>query len=64
MSQLKKIMAHYYAKYVHSEYVSSNLIAFVFFYLIRFIELGQKYRNTFIGFLVQTKTLKSAFEIN
>ena len=26
--------------------------------------LGQKYKNIFVGFLVQMKTLKFAFEIN
>ena len=28
------------------------------------MKLGQKYKNIFVGFLVQTKTLKFAFEIN
>jgi hypothetical protein len=29
-----------------------------------FLKLGQKYKNIFVGFLVQMKTLKFAFEIN
>ena len=29
-----------------------------------FLKLGQKYKNIFVGFLVQIKTLKFASEIN
>ena len=29
-----------------------------------FLKLGQKYKNIFIGFLVQMKSLEFAFEIN
>ena len=29
-----------------------------------FLKLGQKYKNIFVSFLVQMKTLKFAFEIN
>ena len=29
-----------------------------------FLRLGQKYKNIFVGFLVQMKTFVSAFEIN
>ena len=35
-----------------------------FFYLTHFRELGQKYKNIFVRFLVQMKTSKFAFEIN
>ena len=34
------------------------------FYLTHFRELGQKYKNIFVQFLVQMKTSKFAFEIN
>ena len=34
-----------------------------FFDLTSFYRLGQKYKNIFIRFLVQMKTLKFAFEI-
>ena len=36
----------------------------MFFHLTQFRELGQKYRNIFVRFLVQMKTLNFAFEIN
>ena len=36
----------------------------LFFDLTHFRELGQRYRNFFVSFLVQMKTFKSAFEIN
>ena len=36
----------------------------LFFDLTHFRELGQKYKIIFVGFLVQMKTFKSAFEIN
>ena len=36
----------------------------LFFHLTHFRELGQKYRNNFVRFLVQLKTLNFAFEIN
>ena len=35
-----------------------------FFDLTSFYRLGQKYKNIFVHFLVQMKTLKSPFEIN
>ena len=35
-----------------------------FFDLTSFYRLGQKYKNIFVRFLVQMKTLKSPFEIN
>ena len=47
-----------------SDYVSSNMILCLFFHLTHFRELGQKYRNIFVLFLVQMKTLNFAFEIN
>ena len=47
------------------DYVSSNMIiCLCFFHLTHFRELGQKYRNIFVLFLVQMKTLNFAFEIN
>ena len=36
----------------------------LFFYLTSFYRLGQKYKNIFVHFLVQMKTLKSPFEIH
>ena len=36
----------------------------LFFHLTHFRELGQKYKNIFVQFLVQMKTLNFAFEIN
>ena len=42
-------------------------VAFLCFYLFLgffFLKLEQKYKNIFVGFLVQMKTLKFAFEIN
>ena len=48
-----------------SNYVSFNvIIRLCFFYLTHFRELGQKYKNIFVRFLVQMKTLNFAFEIN
>ena len=47
-----------------SNHLSSNIITCIFFYLTQFRELGQQYKNIFIRFLVQIKTLKSASEIN
>ena len=49
-----------------SDYLSSNTICNLhsFFDLTHFRELGQKYKNIFLRFLVQMKTLKFAFEIN
>ena len=48
-----------------SDYLSSNImICILFFDLIHFRELGQKYKNIFVKFLVQMKTSKFAFEIN
>ena len=44
------------------DYVSSN-IEFVFSF-DPFRELGQKYKNNFVRFLVQIRTRKLAFEIN
>ena len=47
-----------------SDYVSPNIIiCLCFFYLTHFRELGQKYKNIFVRFLVQMKTLNFAFEI-
>ena len=45
-----------------SGYLSSNII-YIFFDLTHFKELGQKYKNVFVRFLVQMKTSKFAFEI-
>ena len=46
------------------DYLSSNIIiCILFFYLTHFRELGQKYKNIFVRFLVQMKT-SSAFKIN
>ena len=36
----------------------------LFFHLTHFRELGQKYKNIFVQFLVQMKTLNFAFKIN
>ena len=50
--------------------VNSSKLVFYYFYLLfpplfkGFLKLGQKYKNIFVGFLVQIKTLKFAFEIN
>ena len=44
-----------------SDYLSSNIIIFDW---THFRELGQKYKNIFVQFLVQMKTSKFAFEIN
>ena len=35
-----------------------------YFSIDSFLRLGQKYKNIFVGFLVQMKTFISAFEIN
>ena len=45
-----------------SDYLSSNNLH-SFFDLTHFRELGQKYKNIFVRFLVQMKTLNFAFEI-
>ena len=47
-----------------SNHLSSNIITCIFFYLTHLRELGQKYKNFFVRFLVQMKTSKLAFEIN
>ena len=48
-----------------SDCLSSNLmVCILFFYLTYLREVAQKYRNIFVHFLVQMKTLKSASEIN
>ena len=49
-----------------SDYLSSNIIHNLhsFFDFTHFRELGQKYKNIFVQFLVQMKTSKFAFEIN
>ena len=48
-----------------SDYVSSNMIiCLCFFHLTYFREIGQKNKNIFVCFFVQTKTLNFAFEIN
>ena len=50
-----------------SDYISSNTDhnnLHPFFDLTHFRELGPKYENIFVLFLVQTKTSKFAFEIN
>ena len=40
-----------------SDYLSSNILFCIFFfYLAHFRELGQKYKNIFVRFLVQMKT--------
>ena len=46
-----------------SDYLSSNIIMFILFYLTHFRELGQIYKNIFVRFLVQMKTSKFTFEI-
>ena len=48
---------------------SIRLVFQWFYYLFRplfkgFLKLGQKYKNIFVGFLVQMKILKFALEIN
>ena len=48
---------------------SIKLVFYCFYFLFRplfkgFLKLRQKYKNIFVGFLVQMKTLKFAFEIN
>ena len=40
------------------------LLSFVSNTFLVFMKLGQKYKNIFVGFLVQMKTLRFAFEIN
>ena len=62
MGQIKNIMDKNHASF--SDYVSSNIIICLFFHLTNFRELGQKYKNIFVRFLVQMKTLKFAFETN
>ena len=47
-----------------SDYLSFNIIICISFDLTHFRELGQKYKNIFVVFLVQMKIFKSAFEIN
>ena len=48
-----------------SNYVSFNIIiCLCFFHLTHFRELGQKYKNIFVRFLVQMETLNFALEIN
>ena len=47
-----------------SDYLSSNMIICIFFDLAYYREVGQKYRNIFVRFLVQMKTSKSHSEIN
>ena len=50
--------------------INSIKLVFQCFYLLfrplfkGFLKLGQKYKNIFVGFLVQMKTLKFGFEIN
>ena len=44
-----------------SDYLTSNIIIWFFFNLTHFRVLGQKYKNIFLCFLVQMKTLKFAF---
>ena len=46
-----------------SDYVSYNIIIW-FLDLIHFRELGQKYKNIVVRFLVQMRSLEFAFEIN
>ena len=36
----------------------------LFFSTDSFLRLGQKYKNIFVGFSIQMKTFKSAFDIN
>ena len=57
VGQIIKIMAH-------SDYLSSNIIICIFFDLIYFREVGQKYRNIFVRFLVQMKISKRYSETN
>ena len=45
-----------------SDYLSSNIIICILFF-IYFREVGQKYRNIFVRFLVQMKSSKSHSEI-
>ena len=48
-----------------SNYLSSNIINLnSCFDLTHLRELGQKYKNNFVRFLVPVKTSKFAFEIN
>ena len=47
-----------------SDYLSSDIIKFIYFDLSYFREEGQKYRNILVRFLVQIKTSKSHSEIN
>ena len=50
--------------YLTAVHLLSNIkICILFFDLAHFIELGQKYKNIFVRFLVQMETSKFAFEI-
>ena len=47
-----------------SDYLSSNIIICILFLICTYFrEVGQKYKNIFVRFLVQMKTLKFASEI-
>ena len=53
---------------IYDKYIM-NSIKLVFYLLFQlhfngFVKLGQKYKNIFVVFLVQMKTLEFAFEIN
>ena len=68
MSKFLKLNKRVYPFIRHLR-VISNYVSFynnlpLFFHLTHFRELGQKYKNIFIRFLVQMKTLNFAFEIN
>ena len=60
--QIIKMMTHYHANWSLFIFQHNNLHSF--FDLTYFREVGQKYRNIFVRFLVQMKTSKSHIEIN
>ena len=46
------------------DYLSPNIIIWIIFLIWPILEVGQKYGNVFVRFLVQMKTSKSNSEIN